>query len=58
MSEKTTEKLRISKTDTFTYFLQKNYWPKMTFEEFAEIAKKQGIVIYDEEEKKDDKQKN
>lgn len=55
MSQKSNEKLRISKTDAFTYFLQKNYWPKMTFEEFAEIAKKQGVVIYDEEEKKDEK---
>ena len=55
MSQKSNEKLRISKTNAFTYFLQKNYWPKMTFEEFAEIAKKQGVVIYDdEEEKKDD----
>lgn len=55
MSQKSNEKLRISKTDAFTYFLQKNYWPKITFEEFAEIMKKQGVVIYDEEEKKDEK---
>ena len=53
MSQKLTEKLRISKNDAFTYFLQRNYWPKITFEEFEEICKKQGIIIY-EEEKKDE----
>jgi len=53
MSQKLTEKLRISKNDAFTYFLQRNYWPKITFEEFEEVCKKQGIIIY-EEEKKDE----
>lgn len=42
--------IRISKNNLFTYFLQRNYWPKISFEEFEEICKQQGIII--EEEKK------
>lgn len=37
--------MKISEDDLFTYFLQKNLWVKMYFEEFIAIMKKQGVEI-------------
>lgn len=37
--------MQISEDDLFTYFLQKNLWVKMYFEEFIAIMKKQGVEI-------------
>ena len=37
--------MQISEEDLFTYFLQKNLWVKMYFEEFIVIMKKQGVEI-------------
>lgn len=48
MSRDSPSKIKINKIDLFTYFLQKNYWPKITFEEFEEICKSKGIEILKE----------
>ena len=35
----------ISEFDLFTYYLQKNYWPKIEWDEFVKICKSKGIEI-------------
>lgn len=38
--------MKISKDDLFTYYLQKNFWPKgIGFDEFLEIMKQQGVEV-------------
>ena len=45
MSQKSNSELRIDEDDLYTYFIQKNLWPKMYFEEFEEKMEAQGVII-------------
>lgn len=45
VSQKSNSDLRINEDDLYTYFLQKNLWTKMYFEEFEAKMEAQGIII-------------
>ena len=39
----------ISEFDLFTYYLQKNFWTKIPWEDFMKICEQQGMNIIKEE---------